>query len=39
MTGHSHISHNAKALIEQGGMMSMTQIIVTIFVAMHLLVF
>ncbi|OFQ37663.1 Na+/H+ antiporter NhaC [Staphylococcus sp. HMSC073C12] len=31
MTGHSHISHNAKALIEQGGMMSMTQIIVTIF--------
>ena len=34
MTGHSHVT--AKTLIEQGGMMSMTQIIVTIFVVMHL---
>lgn len=31
MTGHEHVSENAKALMEQGGMMSMTQIIVTIF--------
>ena len=31
MTGHSHVTENAKTLIEQGGMMSMTQIIVTIF--------
>ena len=36
MTGHSHVTENAKTLIEQGGMMSMTQIIVTIFVVMHL---
>ena len=34
MTGH--VTENAKTLIEQGGMMSMTQIIVTIFVVMHL---
>ncbi|WP_154835199.1 Na+/H+ antiporter NhaC [Staphylococcus pasteuri] len=31
MTNHSHVSNNVKALIEQGGMMSMTEIIVTIF--------
>ena len=31
MLHQSHISDNAKTLIEQGGMMSMTQIIVTIF--------
>ncbi|MCJ1655763.1 Na+/H+ antiporter NhaC [Staphylococcus sp. NRL 16/872] len=31
MTGMSHFSKNATTLMEQGGMMSMTQIIVTIF--------
>ncbi|MFC0137588.1 Na+/H+ antiporter NhaC [Staphylococcus petrasii] len=31
MTGMSHFSENAKTLMEQGGMMSMTEIIVTIF--------
>ena len=38
MVHQSHLSKNVISLIEQGGMMSMTQIIVTIFVAMHLLV-
>ena len=31
MTGHTHVSDNAKTLLEQGGMMSMTEILVTIF--------
>ncbi|PTE70057.1 Na+/H+ antiporter NhaC [Staphylococcus devriesei] len=31
MTGHTHLSDNAKTLLEQGGMMSMTEILVTIF--------
>lgn len=31
MTGNQHLSDNVKALIEQGGMMSMTEILVTIF--------
>ncbi|MEJ7459111.1 Na+/H+ antiporter NhaC family protein, partial [Staphylococcus saprophyticus] len=31
MVNQSHVSNSVKALIEQGGMMSMTEIIVTIF--------
>lgn len=31
MTGHSNLSTNATSLLEQGGMMSMTEILVTIF--------
>lgn len=36
MVNQSHLSKNVTTLIEQGGMMSMTEIIVTIFVAMPL---
>ena len=31
MTGQSNLSTNATSLLEQGGMMSMTEILVTIF--------